>query len=168
MHFFLATKLPIGIAKRGLTCAVRPMKTILIAHLLSQLLAAPQEPAVPPSVRLVAMTIMYEATNQPELGQRLVAHVVVNRWRKSGMPLEAVVFQRYQFAGWTEGRRDDWLLSTALECEECFKVYGDFGQMVAIAQEVVNGAPEPEGYEGTVNFDNLRFWPETGEPASPV
>ena len=140
------------------------MKAILIAHLLAQLLTAPQEPVVPPSVRLVAMTIMYEATNQPELGQRLVAHVVVNRWRKSGMPLEAVVFQRHQFMGWTERRRAAWLLCTALEDEGCFEACGDFGQMVSIAQEVVSGAPEPEGYEGVLNFDNLRFWPETGEP----
>jgi len=120
---------------------------------------------VPPHVRLVAMTIMYEATSQPELGQRLVAHVVVNRWRVSGMHLEAVLFQKGQFAAWTDARKMSWLLSTALECEECFEVKGDFAQMVRIAEEVANGAPEPAGFEGVLFFDNPKFWPDTnGDP----
>ncbi len=114
-----------------------------------------------PEVRLVAMTIMYEATGQPELGQRLVAHVVVNRWRASGEELEAVLFETTpypQFLGWTGPRKLRWLGCTLLESEECFERYGDFEQMLRIAEEVVAVAAEPSGFRGVAYFDNPIFW----------
>jgi len=128
------------------------------------------------NVYLTALTVLFEATGQPELGQRLVAHVVVNR--AAGTPYyEAVVFARWQFYGWTRDRKTafarcqieqsgnpfcydrmalEWL-GSAPDARERWL------DLLAMSLAVVNGAPEPRGFEGVTNFDSPRFW-NGGEP----
>jgi len=127
---------------------------------------------------LTALTVLYEATGQPELGQRLVAHVVANRAGRLDTPhYERVVFANGQFAAWTEGRK--WRF---LQCQiehgddpACFDAMAlarlggvpnareRWLDILAMSMAVVGGAPEPVGFEGTLNFDNPRFWAD-GEP----
>ena len=125
---------------------------------------------------LVALTVLFESTGQPELGQRLVAHVVVNR--AAGMPYyEAVVFASGQFLGWTGGRRMAFA-RCQIEADSdpaCFDrmALGWLGSapdarerwldLLAMGLAVANGAPEPEGFEGVVNFDSPAFW-DGGDP----
>lgn len=141
---------------------------------------------------LIAMTILWEAPHQPEMGQELVAHTIVNRSEQWGMNLEAVVMQRGQYAGWTEERRELWL-QCPIEHELllwlpwwCMDPVGhldmihvqiqftnehgwrkatasDWWRVWWIAATVMMGKPEPEGYEGVTYFDNPRFW-DGGEP----
>lgn len=128
------------------------------------------------NVHLLALTVLYEATGQPRLGQELVARVVANR--AAGTPyLEAVVFSDGQFVAWTPARRWAFLwcqieegsnpacfdrmalewLSSAPDARERWL------DLLAMSQAVLNGTPEPVGWEGVLNFDNPRFWPD-GEP----
>jgi len=87
-----------------------------------------------------------------------------------------VVFADGQFIAWTEGRKRAFLacqvyggdpacfdgmalrwLGSAPDARERWL------DILAMSQAVVNGAPEPLGWEGVLNFDNPRFW-ESGEP----
>jgi hypothetical protein len=158
-------------------------KSLLWAIMVALVLCLARPAAAEPeplgdSVYLVALTVLYEATGQPELGQRLVAHVVVNRAGRIGTPwYETVVFADAQFLGWTNVRR---LQFARCQIEQssnpaCFDAmaFNYLGNapgagerwldLLAMALAVSNGAPEPEGFEGVVNFDNPRFW-DGGEP----
>ena len=127
---------------------------------------------------LTALTVLYEATGQPELGQRLVAHVVANRAGRLGTPYyERVAFAKGQFIAWTEGRKRAFLRCQIEHGNDptCFDAVAlawlgsapdareRWLDILAMSMTVVGGAPEPVGFEGTVNFDNPKFWPD-GEP----
>lgn len=146
-----------------------------LAMCLVRPVAAEPEP-LGDNTYLVALTVLYEATGQPELGQRLVAHVVVNR--AAGTPYyEVVVFARHQFLGWTEGRRLQFARCQIEQSSDpvCFDrmALGYLGSvpdacerwldLLAMSLAVVDGVPEPKGFEGVMNFDNPRFW-ASGEP----
>jgi hypothetical protein len=146
---------------------------------LSECATAYAEDPPPPdnNERLVAFTVMFEATNQPKLGQQLVAHVVVNRARKAGTEYyEHVVFQPGQFAAWTHERKMDYLACQVSGDEECFHemVARRLGTLsysgqeglayyLAISAPIVGGEPAPPDFEGALYFDNPAFWPD-GEP----
>ena len=143
--------------------------------------ALPQEePPQLTDVRLVALTVLYEATNQPELGQRLVAHVAVNRWRDSGMSVEEVVFQEGQFLAWTDARKYNWLTCEVWNAEEeCFtnlalRLLGGspsgldrWTTLLAMSSDVLAGEAAPLGFEGVKYFDNPDFWPDGMPPWAP-
>jgi len=132
---------------------------------------------------IIAMTILWEAPHQPEAGQELVAHTIVNRAEISGMNIEAVIMQRGQYEGWTEARRMLWLRSAIegqlpwgldpvghldlIRAEDGWReaTEDDWWQIWWLSMAVLLGKPEPAGYEGATHFDNPDFWPQSdGEP----
>lgn len=157
--------------------ACKCLWAILAALVLCGVWSARAEPEpLGDNVYLTALTILYEATGQPELGQRLVAHVVVNR--AAGTPwYEVVVFAEAQFLGWTDGRRMAFARCQIEQSSDpaCFDrmALGYLGNvpdarerwldLLAMALAVANGAPEPPGFENVRYFDNPRFW-ASGEP----
>lgn len=133
--------------------------------------ASQQEPP-PTDVRLVAFTVLFEATNQPELGQRLVMRTVINRWRDSGMSVEEVVMQPGQFCAWTPERRLAWLTCEIHNADEaCFEsLAGDstrWAYLLQLAQEELMSEVDPPGFEGVKYFDNPKFWPDGLPPWAP-
>jgi len=127
---------------------------------------------------VAALTVLYEATGQPPLGQELVARVVANRAAVLGTPYwERVAFADGQFMAWTDARKRAFARCQVERANEpaCFdamalKRLGSapgarerWLDLLAMAQGIVLSAPEPEGYEGVLYFDNPRFWPD-GEP----
>lgn len=137
-------------------------------------------------VTLIALTIIMEARNQPELGKRMVAQVIVNRGGQEGV--EQVVYEDHQFAVWG---RDVYgpghsLRLAVLECHArgafpedpwCIERWmaaraphwhrklvigsGEYWEGVfQIAVEVYGGrwTPPPE-LCGKTHFDNPIFWP---------
>jgi hypothetical protein len=125
---------------------------------------------------LVALTVLYEAANQPRLGQELVGRVVVNRAERLGTPhYERVVFAQGQFAAWTEPRKAGFLACQVAGGDPaCFDALG-LERVCVYNREGCEGRwrhfldlargldADPEGFEGVLYFDNPRFW-ETGEP----
>lgn len=77
--------------------------------------ASPVDEPVAPEVQCLALNIYFEARSEPELGQRAVAHVVMNRVAHPGYPdtVCEVVQQggeerlhRCQFSWWCDGQSD--------------------------------------------------------------
>jgi len=136
------------------------------------------EDPVPTNVYLMALTVLYEATGQPVLGQELVARVVFNRvaWIEAAY-FEQVVFANGQFMAWTPERKRafQWCQIEQGSDPACFdrmalKWLGSVPDarerwldLLAMSWAVTGGAPDPVGWTGVRYFDNPRFWPE-GEP----
>ena len=141
-------------------------------------------------VALLSLTIIMEARNQPELGQRMVAQVVMNRGGQEGV--EAVLFQPGQFACWNgDSYVEGHLLRLAvLECWSvgafpddpwCVErwVEGHVGwrrrlrigeadewkRVWGLVTEVYEGSWTPPEEMGAMkHYDNPLFWPR-GLPA---
>ena len=158
---------------------LRRLWAILVALVICLAGSVAAEPEPPgDNAYLAALTVLYEATGQPELGQRLVAHVVDNRAALSGSAYwEVVVFADGQFCAWTGPRRMAFARCQIEQSSDpaCFDrmALGWLGSapdarerwldLLAMSVAVANGAPEPVGFEGVLNFDKPRFWAD-GEP----
>ena len=137
-------------------------------------------------VVLLALTIIMEARNQPDLGKAMVAQVAMNR--AAGGSVEAVLFQDGQFVVWAPDVYGPGY-SLRLAVLECYAVgalpddpwcierwmaarapgwgrrlvigSAEYWQgVLTIAADVYEGtwAPPPE-LAGKTHFDNPIFWP---------
>lgn len=137
-------------------------------------------------IALLALTIVMEARNEPELGKLMVAQVVVNRAGRECV--ESTLFQPGQFVSWNPDLfADDHLLRLAvLECWSrgafpddpwCVERWVEtregwrrrlrigsadsWAQTWGLAEAVYWGTwqPPPE-LASKRHFDNPRFWPD--------
>lgn len=55
----------------------------------------------------IALNIYHEARSDPPMGQLAVAHVTLNRMKKTGTSAKEVVYKPYQFS-WTHQKENHW------------------------------------------------------------
>ena len=137
-------------------------------------------------VVLIALTMIMEARNQPELGKAMVAQVVMNRGGQE--MVEQVLYQKGQFAVWSPDvfgpghslrmavlmcyfagafPDDPWCVERSMAWRSgewpAFKI-GDaeyWEGVPTIAEAVYAGEwVPPLDLANKTHFDNPRFWPE--------
>jgi hypothetical protein len=138
-------------------------------------------------ITLIALTMIMEARNQPDLGTAMVGYVIINRGGQERV--EEVVYQDRQFAVWDPDLYGPGhsLRLAVLECHAvgafpddpwCIERWMDARApdwplrfevgseeywlgMYGLATEIYSGewAPPPE-LEGKRHFDNPQVWPD--------
>jgi len=137
-------------------------------------------------VTLIALTMIMEARNQPDLGKSMVGYVILNRGGQEGV--EVVVYQDHQFAVWHAGLYgpghslrmavlhcyaagafpdDPWCIERWMEARAPgwrpqFKVGPEeyWRHVYSLAEEVYAGEWSPPAeLESKRHFDNPLLWP---------
>ena len=138
-------------------------------------------------VALIALTMIMEARNQPDLGKSMVGYVILNRGGQERV--EVVVYQDHQFAVWEPNLYgpghslrlaflecyaagafpdDPWCIERWMEARAPdwplqLKVGSEeyWRHVYALAGEVYSGAwSPPPTLETKTHFDNPKLWPD--------
>lgn len=81
----------------------------------------------------VVLTVYLEARNQPDIGEREVTKVILNRAHKNNWPLKDIVLARKQFSVWNKGvdHKDNWIkeiivfVNTSKNCEQAYEEWSN-------------------------------------------